>query len=315
MIDLFFSYSHRDEAMRDELEIHLAMLKRQGLLRAWHDRRIGAGEDVHGEISEHIEQADIILLLASPYFLASDYCYDVELKRALARHDAGEARVIPVILQPCDWTNSPLSRLRATPRDGRPVSKFSNIHDAFLEVTTDIRAAAEQLGKAASLDSSASPSAIPAARAKGARSSNLRVRRAFSDRERDEFVDDVFEYIATYFENSLKELSARNLTIEHRFKRINKNEFTAAIYSTGEKSTSCRIWLPGRSAFGGDIAYSIGDSGPGQGVNESMQVEDDGHMLGMKPWAMARSHREEEGLLTQQGAAEYFWSILVSPLQ
>jgi hypothetical protein len=73
MARLFFSYSHRDEAFRDELEIHLSALKRQGVIETWHDRRIGAGKEFDPAISEHLESADIILLLVSPYFIASDY--------------------------------------------------------------------------------------------------------------------------------------------------------------------------------------------------------------------------------------------------
>ena len=102
MAELFFSYSHRDEVVRDELETHLVMLKRQDVIETWHDRRIVAGDEFDGQISEHLENADIILLLVSPYFLASNYCYDVEMKRAMERHEQGTARVIPVITDPCD---------------------------------------------------------------------------------------------------------------------------------------------------------------------------------------------------------------------
>src|SRR5262249_6285750 len=119
MATLFFSYSHRDEDLRDELETHLAALKRQGVIETWHDRRIGAGQEVDNTISEHLEDADIILLLVSPYFIASDYCYDVEMARAMERHDAKLARVIPVILHPCDWHNLPFGKLLATPKDGK----------------------------------------------------------------------------------------------------------------------------------------------------------------------------------------------------
>lgn len=115
MIRLFFSYSHRDEEYRDELEIHLSMLKREGIISTWHDRRISAGDDFDRTISEHLQNADVILLLVSPYFLASDYCHDVEMRRALERHEAGDARVIPVILHPCDWKNAAFSKLLATP--------------------------------------------------------------------------------------------------------------------------------------------------------------------------------------------------------
>lgn len=316
MIDLFFSYSHLDEDLRDELEIHLAMLKRQGLVRVWHDRRIPPGDDIGDEISEHLETADVILLLVSPYFLASDYCYEVEMRRAIERHEAGDARVIPVILEPSDWKNSPFKNLRATPRDGKPVTKFPNMHDAFLQVTEDIRWAAGDLGKSGTTsdESIGEPIAL-ASRPAVPRSSNLRVRKHFTDHDRDIFVDEGFEYIARFFENSLQELHARNPDIEVRYKRESKSRFTAAIYEGGEKRSSCRLWLPGRDVFGGDIAFGIGDSGSGNSLNDSMQVEDDGYRLGLKPLALTRMGSRDDELLTPQGAAEYFWRVLVSPLQ
>jgi hypothetical protein len=94
MKSVFFSYSHKDEAIRDQLETHLAMLKRQGVISTWDDRRPIAGDNIDNGIALELEQADIILLLVSPDFLASDYCYGVEVARALERHAAGEARVI-----------------------------------------------------------------------------------------------------------------------------------------------------------------------------------------------------------------------------
>ena len=98
-IELFISYSHKDDALREQLDTHLSLLKRQGVIEAWHDRRIGAGQEWAGAIDEHLNSAASILLLVSADFLASDYCYDLEMKRALERHDAGDAWVIPVILR------------------------------------------------------------------------------------------------------------------------------------------------------------------------------------------------------------------------
>ena len=89
---VFFSYSHKDEALRDQLETHLAMLKRQGVILTWHDRRLVAGDNIDSGIAKELDQADIILLLVSPDFLASDYCYGIEVARALERHAAGEVR-------------------------------------------------------------------------------------------------------------------------------------------------------------------------------------------------------------------------------
>ena len=180
MAKLFFSYSHRDADLRDELETHLAPLKREGVLEIWHDRRIGAGKEFANEISRHLEETNIILLLVSPYFIASDYCYDIEMKRAMERHENGESRVIPVILEPCDWQKLPFGKLIATPTDGKPISKFPNKHDGFLEVTRAIRNAAEDLcgpvdGKPAEIVAKAENRRTP--KAARPRSSNLRLKK------------------------------------------------------------------------------------------------------------------------------------------
>src|SRR5438128_1377433 len=100
-IEVFFSYSHKDEELRDEMANHLSILKRQGVITDWHDRRITAGDEWAGQIDEHLNSAHLILLLISADFIASDYCYDLELTRAMERHEAREACVIPVILRPC----------------------------------------------------------------------------------------------------------------------------------------------------------------------------------------------------------------------
>ena len=113
--EVFYSYCHRDEDLRDELERHLSILKRSGVIQGWHDRQIGAGSEWAGRIHEHLNRAHVILLLISADFLASDYCYDVEMKRAMERHEAGEAVVIPIILRPVDWSGAPFARREAGP--------------------------------------------------------------------------------------------------------------------------------------------------------------------------------------------------------
>lgn len=115
-VNLFFSYSHKDESLRDQLETHLSLLKREGVINAWHDRQIGAGREWAGEVDVQLKSAQIILLLISSDFLASDYCYDVELKAALERHNSGEARVIPIILRPVDWQTGRLQNCKPCPK-------------------------------------------------------------------------------------------------------------------------------------------------------------------------------------------------------
>lgn len=111
MASVFFSYSHKDEALRDQLESHLALLKNQGLIDAWYDRRIVAGDEVDDAIFSKLESADIVLLLVSSDFISSPYCYSREMMRAMERHEASEARVIPVILRHCVWQGAPFGKL------------------------------------------------------------------------------------------------------------------------------------------------------------------------------------------------------------
>lgn len=121
-LDLFFSYSHKDEKLRDKVAEHLKLMERTGVIRSWHDRRITAGTEWEGQISEHLERARVILLFVSASFITSDYCYDVEMTRAMERHHRGEALVIPVILRPCSWHKAPFGKLQALPKDGKPVT-------------------------------------------------------------------------------------------------------------------------------------------------------------------------------------------------
>mgnify|MGYP003336486857 FL=1 len=122
-------------------------MQREGLIDAWHDRKIAAGQEWAGAIDANLEQADIILLLVSASFLASAYCNDIELERALERHERGEARVIPVILKPADWTAAPFAKLQALPGNAKPITTFSNRDAAFLEVAKGIRQVAQELAQ------------------------------------------------------------------------------------------------------------------------------------------------------------------------
>jgi GTPase SAR1 family protein/predicted MPP superfamily phosphohydrolase len=157
-LEVFISYSHRDEGLREELGKHLSALRRETVIGIWHDRMIGAGAEWKGEIDRRLESAGVILLLISPDFMASEYCYDIEAKRALERHAAGEAVVIPVVLRPVDWLNTPLGMLQSLPRDNRFVTLWPNQDAAFVEIAQGIRHAVEQL-----LRPSAAPEATAAA--------------------------------------------------------------------------------------------------------------------------------------------------------
>lgn len=148
-IEVFYAYSHKDGSLRDELETHLSILKRRGVISSWHDRRISGGTAWDDEISDHLNKADLILLLVSADFIASDYCWNREMTRAMERHQLREARVIPIILRDCDWDFAPFSKLQALPRDGRPVKAWTSQDEAFKDIALGIRRVAEELGQKA----------------------------------------------------------------------------------------------------------------------------------------------------------------------
>jgi TIR domain len=143
-LSLFYSYAHEDEGLRDQLEIHLRQLQRQGLISEWHDRKILPGEVWADKIDTNLETASIILLLVSPDFLSSDYCYEHEMQLALERHKRGEACVVPIILRSCDWQHSPLKDVQCLPRDGRPVIQWQDQDEVFNTITQSLRSIIEK---------------------------------------------------------------------------------------------------------------------------------------------------------------------------
>jgi hypothetical protein len=145
-IKIFFSYCHEDEDLRNELEKSLVMLKRQGHISAYHDRRIVAGNDFNDSINEHMSDADIILFLVSRDFLASDYCMNTEMSLAESRLTRGEAHIIPIIARPCEWNQVPLfARLLGGTTDNKAITKWPDLDDAFLDVSRHIRAVVDDL--------------------------------------------------------------------------------------------------------------------------------------------------------------------------
>ena len=217
MAKVFFSYSHADEALRDQLE-----------------------------------------------------------KQLSERHRAGEAIVIPVILRACDWHGAPFGELNATPPDGKPVTQYPDRDQALYEVAKAVRAAAERLrSKAPSpqLQAAQRRSPRPAAPALP-RSSNLRLAKRFTERDRDHFKLESFEFMTKFFENSLSELSQRNTGIDGVFRRIDANRFSAIIYRNGRAVSRCTVFIGDRLVAGG-IAYSSSETTGNNSYNENLTVEAD----------------------------------------
>jgi hypothetical protein len=296
------------------LEVHLSALKRQGLITSWHDRRITAGSEFAAQIDQHLDSADLILLLVSPNFIASDYCYDLEMTRAMEKHRTGEARVIPVILRPCDWHDLPFGKLQAVPKDGKAIKTWPDIDEAFLDVVRAIKTALKSVGVDAIAVPAAAITESPFVTTPVIRSSNLRIQKKFTDLDKDRFRHEGFEYIAKFFEGSLQELATRNPNLDQTFRRIDANQFSAAVYLDGEKVCKGSASVSGSVMGGNSIEYAMTDDARFGGMNEAVSVKADDQMLYFEPLGM-QSYGHHKEKFTFQGAAEFFWALFIQPLQ
>jgi hypothetical protein len=140
-VKIFYSYSHKDEELRDMFEVHMSGLKRAGYIEQWHDRKILPGSYWDRDINSNIEAADLILFLVSSDFLSSDYCYNVEVIKAINRHNLQECVVIPIILRHCDWEGAPFEHIQGLPKDMHPITSkyWHNIDEAFTYIAKELR--------------------------------------------------------------------------------------------------------------------------------------------------------------------------------
>lgn len=287
MIKLFFSYSHKDEALRDELATHLAAMKRQGVIDGWHDRRMLAGDHVDEALKAAMEEADVVLLLVSPDFIASDYCYDVEMTRAVQRHAERRCRTIPVILRPCDWHGAPFGKLLAMPRYGKAVTLWRNLDEAFLDAAKAIRAAAEDMrrqkaeGVAGRSPETPEPAgaetSVPVAMPKP----RLRLSGPASDAEKDDFME--------------------------------ADHFIATIYVNGAATCRCKVWH-GRGGMMRGINYSENQSSDDRTLNESLGLEQVDGELRLKAMGFSMVSGSRDGAMDPDEAGAFYWSRFIRPL-
>ena len=143
--EIFFSYAHEDEDLMNDVRRQLVVYERNGRILKWHDRKIPPGSDWRQQIDTRLERARIVLLFMSPHFIDSQYCYEVEGQVALRRHAAGEAKVVPVILRPCSWEETPFGALQALPRGVKPVSRWEDRDEACLDVARGVMMLVDEL--------------------------------------------------------------------------------------------------------------------------------------------------------------------------
>jgi hypothetical protein len=303
----FISYSHRDSEALNRLHVHLASLRREGRIQEWFDRDILAGDELDEEIAEQLESCELFLLLVSPDFLHSDYCVEKEMARALERHAAREARVIPIIIEPCDWTSSPLRKLKALPRDGKPISDWTNPNTAYLNVIQEIRRILDEGGGAHEAEAAERPVVKPAQPIGAER--RYRIQREFDEIDKADFRDSSFQIIREYFRSAVEEIDSVD-GLRGRFRDYSDTSFGCVIVNRGLGHGTAYLTVHcGRSGHGfGGIYYSFAENARENTANGGFNVEADEYELFLKSM-MNLAHNERR--MSAEAAAEVLWSELI----
>lgn len=303
---VFISYSHRDTAALDRLHVHLAALRREGRIEAWFDREIFAGDAIDAVISRELESASLFLLLISPDFIASDYCVEREMQRALARHEAGEARVVPIIVEPCDWASMmPLRRLKALPRDGVPISEWANANTAYLNIVQELRRILDS-----EPNGDASNGTAPARVSISGSSTRYRVQRDFDEIDRSEFRDSAFATMKDYFRRAAAEIEAID-GLRGRFVDRGASVFGCTVINSARNRGTAHITVHRRSSSYslGDIYFSFNENASENTANGGFNVSSDEYEQFLEV-TMSMFGRDAKRLSPEQ-AAEYLWNQFI----
>ena len=298
----FISYSHHDRAALDRLHVHLKNLTRGGHIETWYDRDILAGSDLNAEIARELEAADLFLLLVSPDFIASDYCVEREMKRAVERHAAGAARVVPIIVEECDWkAMGELRQLKAVPTDGKAISEWANSNTAYLNVVQELRRIIEAEGPTA-----AAAKAAPEPLAVRPATTRYRAKRQFDQIDKSDFRDAAFVTIKDYFRRATMEIDSID-GLRSRFVDRGATSFGATIVNGGHRNGTAHITVHCRNSnvAMGDIYYSFSENAGANTANGGFNVSADDYEQFLVQTMNIFGKAYER--LTPERAAEVLW--------
>ncbi|RSV29457.1 toll/interleukin-1 receptor domain-containing protein [Sphingomonas sp. ABOLH] len=319
----FISYTHADTALKDQLVQHLAPLQREGLIDIWHDGMLRPGEHLDPAVQAALSASDLVILLVSAAFIASEYCYEQEMMRAFARQRDGTARVVSIILRPCQWKGVPvgddqaLSEFVALPKDGKPVISWPDTDTAFDNAVGAIREmlkAGRASGPRNADATTFQPETGVATNRPANASALFGIAAKPTDLDRDRFLREGFQATASLFEEKLAELKASDSRIDTDFERIDSRSFAASAYLDGKRVGQVSIWHGGdmwRNALclSYDTATSTRNS-----MNDWLPIEDTADGLAFSARS-AMAHVRADGPLDAAGAAAYFWDNFLAQVR
>jgi len=325
-INLLISYSHKDKDMLEKLEEHLAMLKRDGTIKAWCDRDIDAGQKLDPIIEEALGSASIFLFLVSSSFLNSDYAYKIEMERATKRESNGEnVVIIPIILRFCEWQKSPLSQFKALPEDGTPIKAWGDVDKAYLDVVRGIRRVAEKFDNSATANITSSKGSATVEDAKNStqkplkqdyKTGEMRIKKEFTDLDRYNFRKEAFDQVVMLFQVKLRELETENSEVKTDLDLSSSDRFSCVAYVSGNIKSEITIWLNNSSRESiGDIACNFERTQMSTSINGAVSIKDDGYDLFFEATLNPNFIGDVESRLDGEGVANLFWKSFFDRLQ
>jgi len=305
----FISYSHSDEFYLERLHVHLAQLKRDNLVDTWTDQAIMAGGKLEDSISIALNEADIFIALLSPDYISSNYCYNKEFEKALQMQKEGELIIIPVVIEPCDWLSTPFKEFKALPKDGKPISDWSNINTAFLGVIQEIRNLLDSSNISKGLINVTKPLSGTAMR-------NYKVKKDFDSIEKIEFVEKGFKDLKIQLTNNVNEVI--NLeNIKARVLNDSDDSFECVIVNKNKIDTEATLRLTrfngkGTANFQNFYVseYAINwkiESNRGSGNQASFNLQFDDYNMFWKQ-ASFMIHNNQDKALTLKEMSDIIWA-------
>lgn len=309
----FISYAHHDKAALERLHTHLRPLQRDGHIDWWHDNDILAGGELDREISEQLENCELFIALVSPDFLASNYCYEREMRRAVERCEEGTLRIVSIIIEPCYWKSTPLAKFKVLPDDGRAVSEWPNPNNAYLNVVEELRRIVEDEPIEAPSNSTkqtAAPEDAP--HVQKATPTRYRARRDFDEIDRADFRKEAFATFSEFFKESVAEVD-RTDGLRGRFQPIEAGGFTCTVVNRNlQRNRDAHITVrmsAGRGAGFGDIYYSFSENAPENSANGWFSIASDDYELFLERIAMMGN---QDDRMSPQQAAEALWKEFIA---
>ncbi|MEZ5837291.1 MAG: toll/interleukin-1 receptor domain-containing protein [Geminicoccaceae bacterium] len=300
----FISYSHQDEDLKDRLVVHLAQMQRDGLIDTWHDRKILAGGKFADEIDIELDRFDLFIPLVSPDFIYSRYCYDIEMSRAIERSSNSDVYIVPIILEPSDWHSTPLGQFNALPRDGKPVSEWTNKNTALHEVVRSLRELVSTSDFATSSNNQHRNKAIQT-------SKKYRLKRDFDHVDKEDFKNESYALIHRYFQDAVEEIDTID-NISSRMTDISPFSFTCTIINRSWQRGIAHITVhksTGNTGFG-DIYYSNSENASEGAANGMFSISHNEHDMFFSP-DMLRHGGSKDGQLSARDVAEQLWNELL----